>query len=56
MMQGLSQASNIQQANTSNVSEDPMVTIKKLHELLMAGALTQAEFDAKKQELLSKIK
>lgn len=34
---------------------DPMTTIKKLKELLDMGAITQAEFDQKKQEALSKI-
>jgi membrane protease subunit (stomatin/prohibitin family) len=50
----------IGQAMSSNMpniqSEDPMKTIAKLHELLKAGALTQAEFDGKKAELLSKLK
>jgi len=37
-------------------STDPMQVIAKLHELVKAGALTQAEFDAKKAELLKAIK
>ncbi|HEX4925546.1 MAG TPA: SPFH domain-containing protein [Bdellovibrionales bacterium] len=36
--------------------EDPVVMIDKLHELLKKGVLTQAEFDSKKAELLSRIK
>jgi membrane protease subunit (stomatin/prohibitin family) len=42
--------------NNSAASEDPMATIKKLHELLQMGAISQAEFDSKKAELLGKIK
>lgn len=37
-------------------AEDPMATIKKLHELLQMGAISQTEFDSKKAELLGKIK
>lgn len=36
-------------------AEDPFALIAKLHALLTAGALTQAEFDAKKAALLAKI-
>lgn len=36
-------------------AEDPIATISKLHDLLTKGILTQAEFDAKKTELLKKI-
>ncbi len=36
-------------------SEDVLTTITKLHELVAKGILTQAEFDAKKAELLKKI-
>jgi membrane protease subunit (stomatin/prohibitin family) len=35
--------------------EDPYEAINKLHDLLTKGILTQAEFDAKKGELLKKI-
>jgi membrane protease subunit (stomatin/prohibitin family) len=35
--------------------EDPVVVLGKLHDLLTKGVLTQAEFDAKKAELLKKI-
>ena len=36
-------------------SEDPVVTIQKLHDLMVKGVITQSEFDAKKAELLKKI-
>lgn len=36
--------------------EDPVVTIEKLHALVQKGVLTQAEFEAKKAELLKKIR
>lgn len=36
-------------------TEDVTVTIQKLHDLMTKGVLTQAEFDAKKAELLKKI-
>ena len=36
-------------------SEDPIATLGKLHELLTKKIITQAEFDAKKAELLKKI-
>jgi len=35
---------------------DPLATIERLSELLKKGVLTQAEFDAKKTELLSQIR
>lgn len=35
--------------------EDPIALLNKLHELLKQGILTQAEFDAKKGEILKKI-
>jgi membrane protease subunit (stomatin/prohibitin family) len=35
--------------------EDPVAILGKLHELLTKGVITQAEFDAKKSELLKKI-
>ena len=36
--------------------EDPFALIEKLHKLVTMGALTQAEFDAKKAELLARVK
>ena len=35
---------------------DPYVMIEKLHALLVSGALSQAEYDAKKAELLTRIR
>ncbi|MBC7690288.1 MAG: SPFH domain-containing protein [Methylotenera sp.] len=43
------------QGSESAPAEDPVVLIGKLHQLLTQGVLTQAEFDAKKAELLKKI-
>ena len=37
-------------------TEDPFAVIEKLHKLQVAGAITQAEFDAKKAELLSRVR
>lgn len=37
-------------------AEDPLATIEKLHRLVTIGALSQEEFDAKKAELLSRIR
>ena len=37
-------------------TEDPFALIEKLHKLLDMGALTQAEFDTKKAELLGRIR
>jgi len=37
-------------------AEDPFALIEKLHKLVESGALTQAEFDAKKAELLARIR
>jgi membrane protease subunit (stomatin/prohibitin family) len=37
-------------------AEDPFAVIEKLHKLQVAGAITQAEFDAKKAELLAKVR
>jgi len=37
-------------------AEDPFATIEKLHKLVTIGALSQGEFDAKKAELLARIR
>ncbi|MBY8822583.1 SPFH domain-containing protein [Sphingomonas colocasiae] len=37
-------------------AEDPFALVEKLHKLLTIGAITQAEFDAKKAELLGRIR
>jgi membrane protease subunit (stomatin/prohibitin family) len=36
-------------------AEDPFALIEKLHKLVTMGALTQAEFDAKKAEILARV-
>ena len=41
--------------NTAQNNEDVVATLTKLHDLVTKGILTQAEFDAKKAELLKKI-
>lgn len=38
-----------------NAGDDPVAVLGKLHELLGKGVITQAEFDAKKADLLKKI-
>ena len=35
--------------------EDPFALIEKLHKLVTMGALTQAEFDTKKAEILARV-
>jgi len=42
-------------ANAAN-AEDPVAALERLHGLIAKGILTQAEFDAKKAELLGKIR
>jgi len=37
-------------------AEDPFTLVEKLHKLLTIGAITQTEFDAKKAELLGRIR
>lgn len=37
-------------------AEDPLATIEKLHRLVTLGALSQEEFDAKKVELLARLR
>lgn len=53
---GVAMGQNMMNTMSGGGEEDVMKTIEKLHNLLKAGALTQAEFDAKKAELLGKIK
>jgi membrane protease subunit (stomatin/prohibitin family) len=47
---------NIGSSAKSSSTEDPIQMLEKLSELLKKGILTQAEFDGKKAEILSKIK
>lgn len=51
MMGGLTPATTAAQP-----AEDPLATIEKLHKLMTIGALSQEEFDAKKAELLARIR
>jgi membrane protease subunit (stomatin/prohibitin family) len=37
-------------------AEDPFALLEKLHKLLTIGALSQQEFDAKKAEILARVK
>ena len=61
MAQGLTAsplAAAVPAANATSVSPevDPFEQISKLYKLLSIGALSQAEFDAKKAELLARVK
>ena len=57
MMQGLGQpAAAAAPAAPAAPAEDPFALIEKLHKLVTIGALSQEEFDAKKAELLSRVK
>ena len=40
----------------AQAEEDPFAAIEKLHKLLTLGALTQGEFEAKKAEILARVK
>ncbi len=48
-------ASSVSSTSISAQSADVSKAIEDLHRLFQSGALSQAEYDAKKQELLSKI-
>ncbi len=52
---GMAMAQNLQSATTTAPAEDPLQKINQLHELLVKNIITQAEFDAKKVELLKRI-
>lgn len=54
MSQAMSQAASSGGAGTQP-AEDPMKTIQRLHELMKSGVITEAEFQAKKAELLKKV-
>lgn len=56
MGQTMSQALGGNFGQASPGGEDPLAVIQKLHDLMTKGAITQAEFDAKKAELLKNIK
>jgi membrane protease subunit (stomatin/prohibitin family) len=51
MVRGLGQATP-----AGGAGDDPFERIEKLHKLLAAGAISQAEYDAKKAELLGRIR
>lgn len=55
MAQGLGQAATPASA-PAGTEVDPLATIEKLHRLVTLGALSQQEFDAKKAELLPRIR
>ena len=44
------------QAPSQTLAEDPFALLEKLHKLLTLGAITQVEFDAKKAEILARVK
>lgn len=48
-------ANSATQNETNNGSEDPMEVLGKLKEMLDAGLIEQAEYDAKKAEILSRM-
>jgi membrane protease subunit (stomatin/prohibitin family) len=53
---GMAMAQSMTNSLPQASAEDPMKMIQRLHELMKAGAITEAEFNAKKAELLSKVK
>jgi membrane protease subunit (stomatin/prohibitin family) len=55
-MAGQLGAMNNGNAGNGAAAEDPVAALERLHGLIAKGVLTQAEFDAKKAELLSKIR
>jgi hypothetical protein len=54
-MQGAFQNQNQNAAPQKESRDEIMKTLKDLGELKTAGILTEAEFDAKKKELLAKL-
>jgi membrane protease subunit (stomatin/prohibitin family) len=56
MSQGLGAANARAGAPSAAPAEDPFELIEKLHQLMTMGAISQAEFDAKKAELLNRVK
>lgn len=51
----MAQSLNPAPAQAAQPAEDPFALIEKLHRLLTVGAISQAEFDSKKAELLGRI-
>lgn len=56
MSQGLGVTGMGAAAASAAPAEDPFALIEKLHKLLTMGAISQAEFDSKKAELLARVK
>lgn len=56
MNQALSTPAAAPAAAPATLAEDPFAVIEKLHKLLTIGALSQEEFDAKKADLLARVK
>jgi membrane protease subunit (stomatin/prohibitin family) len=56
MSAGLGAGMGVASSAPAQAEEDPIATIEKLHKLVTLGALSQQEFDAKKAELLSRIR
>jgi membrane protease subunit (stomatin/prohibitin family) len=52
---GLAMGQTMSAAANGGPQEDPVAKINQLHELLQKNIITQAEFDAKKSELLKRI-
>jgi membrane protease subunit (stomatin/prohibitin family) len=42
--------------STAGASDDPLAVLERLHDMVAKGIVTQAEYDAKKAELLGKIR
>jgi membrane protease subunit (stomatin/prohibitin family) len=55
-MAGVSGAANANTPNKAPSADETLATIERLHGLIAKGVLTQAEFDAKKAELLAMIR
>jgi membrane protease subunit (stomatin/prohibitin family) len=56
MMAGAMSGAGVGNSGAAALASDPVAMLQKLSELLKSGILTQAEFDAKKTELLQQIK
>jgi membrane protease subunit (stomatin/prohibitin family) len=52
---GPAQQTPVQQPGAAPTGEDPVTRIKQLKEMLDLGVISQGEFDAKKQEILSRM-
>ena len=52
---GVAMGQTMMAAGSSSLTEDPIQKLTQLHELLQKNVITQAEFDAKKADLLKKV-